>query len=249
VSILEPNTLISSTTFEWPRHQGKHCNFPCENQWTTHWYIYKTPWWEKILRVKEWTQYHWLSECGLLVAYLLVYWKCFETKFLMLFIENLWIFLINGSSCTKHGHIYVMFAWRPCLDYIYHLYTIYICLVAIQYVKFKFFQISSLLSLYGQRVLVGQTPAGPDNVRSAQTMSGWARVVFLLGLSFSHPNWRPPLQNSLLRWPDLPRVSKAAPQVPPPWEPSPSPPSRVLQSLSLQGEKSFFYPISQCMPF
>jgi hypothetical protein len=26
------------------------------------------------------------------------------------FIANLWIFLIYGSSCSKHGHFYVMIA-------------------------------------------------------------------------------------------------------------------------------------------
>jgi hypothetical protein len=34
----------------------------------------------------------------------------FETKIPHTFIANTWIFLINGSSCTKHGHIYVMLA-------------------------------------------------------------------------------------------------------------------------------------------
>jgi hypothetical protein len=51
--------------FERPHHQRRYCDFPCENQWTTHWYLYQTSWWEKILRAKEWIQYHWFPECGL----------------------------------------------------------------------------------------------------------------------------------------------------------------------------------------
>jgi hypothetical protein len=58
------------------------------------------------------------------------------------------------------------------LDYIYILYTIYKCLVALQSTKFKFFQVTSLLSLCGQRVLAGQSPAWLDKARLARTMSG-----------------------------------------------------------------------------
>jgi hypothetical protein len=101
-------------------HQRRYSDFTCENQWTTHRYLYQTSWWEKISRAKKWTQYHWFSECGLTCCTSdclgVILWNKLNFKTSHAFFAKFVDFLINGSSCSYHGRFYEMIVWRQWLS-------------------------------------------------------------------------------------------------------------------------------------
>jgi hypothetical protein len=97
----------------------------------------------------------------------------------MLSLRNSWIFLIIGSSSSYHGQVYVIIDWRPCplSLYIYLSLSLYMCLVVMQSVNLqKNMKNLKSVVLSGQKVLTGQSLAGPNNVWLAQTMSGQSWV-------------------------------------------------------------------------
>jgi hypothetical protein len=79
-----------------------------------------------------------------LIVHIFVFWKWFETKLLMLSLWNSWIFLINGSSSTYHGKVYVITVCRPCPIYIYiHLYIYLVLIQSVKTSNFRIFQVGS----------------------------------------------------------------------------------------------------------
>jgi hypothetical protein len=65
----------------------------------------------KILIAKEWTQYHWFSECDLTYCTSVCPLKMIWNKTPHVFIANLWTFLINGSSFSYHIYIYILYIY------------------------------------------------------------------------------------------------------------------------------------------
>jgi hypothetical protein len=151
-------------------------DFTRENQWITHRYLYQTPWWEKIPRAKEWTQYHWFSECSLTYCtsdYLgVMLWNKMDSKIPPCFYCK--IFGFFSWSMDQVALIMVIFMQWLLVDHacIYYFISLYINILSLNKIHVSCFKTSifslKILSLF----LLSDREFESDKVWPTWTMSG-----------------------------------------------------------------------------